>query len=548
MSRDNKNQEKVLIIGLDGATFDLIEPWAAQGKLPHLGQLMERGAWGRLRSTNPAHSAPAWTSCTTGVNPGQHGITSFFRWDPAGYRFIPVNAGDVRTPFFWDILGRHGLSTGLINLPTAYPPPPLNGYAISGMLAPSLETACYPADLHAELLQAAPDYQVEAPLSPNRQTTRDSLLRHMLVREEATHYLRQQHPTDCTMVVFTGLDRLQHFYWADMDAQHPNHPQVADQGLGQTIESGYTRLDQIVGRLLERTGEDTTVIVVSDHGFAPIYRRFMVNLWLQEQGLLRLRKERQALIEWLRRSIQRLGLRRLASRAKRMVPAARDIRLGSMSFAAVDWSQTQAVFGPNMGLLLNLQGREAEGVVPPQEVEALRARLTQDLKQIRDPETGQAIVLDVQAREDLYQGPAVHLAPDFRLQMADHREGNWSGQYIHQRALEPGPLIRPPGRVHAGHDPEGIFLAAGPGLRSGEHIENAHIMDIVPTVLYALGLPIPHYMDGRVLSEIFDPQHLARHPLAYSDEQWATDQAGFDYDDEETDVIEDRLRGLGYMS
>ncbi len=547
MSNISQRKEKVLVIGLDGVTFDLIEPWVAQGKLPNLKSLMQKGAWGRLKSTQPAHSAPAWTSCVTGVNPGKHGITSFFHWDAENLHFFPVNARDIRYPPLWKVLNAHGQKVGILNLPVGYPPPELNGYAVSGMMAPNLETACYPASLKDELLDVAPDYEIEAPIHPNRKATLDGIYCQIEARETAAHYLREHYPTDFTMVIFTGSDRLQHFYWADMDRQHPAHKQVADQGLGNAIELGYQKLDQAVGRLLERSVEDTTVIVLSDHGFLPIYRRFFVNLWLKEQGLLALKTQRLAVIETFKRWIFRLGLRRFASKVKQRLPGAENLRIHSLSFSAVDWNQTSVLFGPTMGLTFNLRGREKNGIVQQETYIELQNRLIRSLKEIRYPDTGELIVEDVQPREIIYHGDAVPLAPDLRVQMSTHRSGDWIGQYIHQRGFEPGPIIRGPDHIHAGHAPDGIFIAYGPNVNTSACIENAQIIDIAPTILYTMGLPVPTSMDGSILFDIFSKNYRETHPPDYSDGLIVEENQRYSYGDKETELIEGRLRDLGYL-
>jgi len=548
MGTIDRRNKKVLVIGLDGVTFDLIEPWVAQGKLPNLGRLMQKGAWGRLQSTQPAHSAPAWTSCVTGVNPGKHGITSFYRWEAEKQRFIPVNALDIHYPALWNIMSTHGKKVGILNLPIGYPPPEMNGYAVSGMMAPDLESACYPASLKDELLSVVPDYEIEAPILPDRRATLEGILHQMEVRETAANYLQECYPTDFTMVVFTGSDRLQHFYWADMDPEHPAHDRLVGQGLGHAIELGYQKLDQAVGRLLERSGDETTVIVLSDHGFLPIYRRFFVNLWLQELGLFALKKQRLAIIEFFKQWVFRLGLRRFISKVKQRVPGVENLRIQSLSFSAVDWDRTSTFFGPTMGLSFNLQGREAKGIILPASYAELRDRMIHDLKQIQDPQSGELVVSDVQPRESIYHGDAVHLAPDLRIQMATHREGDWLGLYIHQRGLDPGPIIREPGRIHAGHAPEGIFIAYGPNVNASTRIQDAQIVDVAPTVLYAMGLPVPTTMDGKILTDIFVEDHLKSNPPSYSDDLISHDEQHYTFKEEETELIEERLRDLGYLS
>lgn len=529
--------EKLLIIGLDGATFDRIDPLAAEGKLPNLGELMRTGSRARLRSTLPAHSAPAWTSCVTGVNPGKHGIVSFFRWLEEDHRFLPVNANDIQYPPLWRMLQTHSVRYGFFNLPVGYPPSQGGGYMVGGMMAPNIEAACYPEDLAQEILELEPGYVIEAPIIPDRKARLEGILRQMERRERVAHFLRRRYPTDFTMVVFTGLDRLQHFYWADMDPHHPLYSQVVRDGLSHGVEAGYRQLDKAVGNLLDSTDPSTTVLVVSDHGFQAIYRRFFVNRWLVEQGLLALRGEHLAASAIIKETAHRLGLRSLLSRLKRALPIAKDVRMGSLSFAAVDWSRTKAVAGPDMGILFpGSNGKES-----------LLDRVRDGLLDLRDPESGEPVVEAALHREAVYTGSAVSMSPDIVIQTAVHTEEKWKGAYVMQDALEADSVFRPPGRVHGAHAPDGILIARGPGIRAGAELEGASILDITPTSLYMLGLPAVDSMDGKVLGDLFTSVWLEQNPPPTPISEETVSQARHMLDERETILVEERLRGLGYL-
>src|ERR1043166_5584682 len=143
---------KVLIIGLDGATWRVLEPWARAGRLPHLAALMARGSWGPLRSTVPALTPPAWSSLITGRNPGAHGVFAFRRLAPGRYETAGLaSAADLRAPTLWDIAGRAGKQVGVISVPPSYPLRPVNGFVVGCMLTPPGEPFTYPPELAHEI-------------------------------------------------------------------------------------------------------------------------------------------------------------------------------------------------------------------------------------------------------------------------------------------------------------------------------------------------------------------------------------------------------------
>ena len=132
-----KNVRKVICIGLDGATFDLIRPWLSKGKLPNIGRIIKDGVWGELESVIPPVSAPAWTSFMTGKNPGKHGIFGFKKEKQGTYEELFVNRKLIKSETLWKCLSDVGKKVIVINVPLTYPPEEINGYLMSGMDTPS---------------------------------------------------------------------------------------------------------------------------------------------------------------------------------------------------------------------------------------------------------------------------------------------------------------------------------------------------------------------------------------------------------------------------
>lgn len=539
------SDSRVLVIGLDGVTFDLIEPWANAGYLPNLAHLMTKAAWGRMQSTIPDHSAPAWTTFATGVLPGKHGLYFFLGPSRDHQYFRPVNATSIRSHTLWELISEQGRQVGTVNVPMTYPARPVNGYMITGLLSPDAPSAFWPPELYQEVVHHCGDYIVEVPPESNRRVYLDKVLAGMKLRCQVAEYLMDHHPVDFFMVVFRMIDTVMHHYWADMDPHHPLHATLGKALIPDAILSGYRVLDDAVGRLMAKAGSDTTVFVMSDHGFRAEYRRFAVNKWLRDCGLMNLARGRAPVMSGVLWTVDQLGLRPLAKRAFRMATGSNWFQ--PMVWASIDWPRTQVVYGPGPGLYINLQGRDFAGVVTPSEYEGLRDRLIKGLKEIRDPETKLPIVAEVHRREEIYEGEAVELAPDLIPVPAEYvTDGRrWGFGFAPSPVMTE--LFSHAGRFAGVHAPDGIFLACGPHIRGGQ-LSALHIADMAPTLLYTLGLAVPKAMDGQVRTEIFDQAYLDVHPIVYEDQDVTTGgKAGRVMSAEDEAVIQSRLKGLGYL-
>ncbi len=535
-------RKQVLIIGLDGATLDLIRPWAKEGHLPNLARLMEEGAWGPLHSTIPPNSCPAWTSCTTGVNPGKHGVTSFFERREKSYLLRPVSARSVRTPRVWDLLGERGHTVGILNVPVTYPPRPVNGYMIAGMLAPTLERAVWPPELCRELLSWVPDYRVEAPVLDNPQRYLNDIGRSIDRRCRAALALSKHRPTDFRMVVFTETDRLQHFFWAAMDETHPLHNPMSGQGVEGAIAEGYRLLDEAVGRLVEAAGDETTVLIVSDHGFQPVTRTLFVNAWLEHEGYLFRRRPsgRAQALQKVRRWAVHLGVDRLLRRAKWALAGTREIKAENLAYAdGIDWSRTRAALGPNLGINVNLKGRDPLGLVEPgREHETLLEEIREGLLALRDPLFDRPVLQAVLRPEEVYWGEHLDRAPDLLLvPVQEPQEGR---VYAYSPRLTWPDILALPDRITGNHAPAGTFIAWGPEIVPGQ-VQGLHIWDVSALVLPFFDQPIPAWMDGRPLQEATQTRTApaGQEPTGQPEEPaWS---------EEEESIVEDRLRALGYL-
>ena len=295
MSSSKTQKARVLVIGLDGATFDLLLPWLEEGFLPHLAEIWRRSSYAPLRTTIPPITASAWTSFQTGKNPGKHGLFDFTQYRPGSYETPFVNARSVQAEPLWVTLGRHGKRVVVLNVPVTYPPRRVNGYLISGLLTPSTNVEfTYPPGLSQELTETIGDYEILVPvrdfLHLGVRGFVDRLTGVSRKRAEAARYLMGRLEWDFFMVHFHSPDVLQHALWSFLDRSHPEYDAAAD-GDREYVRSYYRELDSLVGSLVREAGQNVTVVLMSDHGFGPAYKRFHINQWLATQGFLTLRAD-----------------------------------------------------------------------------------------------------------------------------------------------------------------------------------------------------------------------------------------------------------------
>jgi predicted AlkP superfamily phosphohydrolase/phosphomutase len=540
---------RAVILGLDGATFDVLLPRVERGEMPSLAALMQKAAWGGLQSTTPPFSAQAWVSMATGKNQARHGIVDFWERSPDHTRRRFVSARLIHGETLWQIVGRHGLRVGLVNVPVTYPPQPVNGYLVSGFLTPQgRDDYVYPLALRDEITTLVPDYNPDPfdPLGATKQQILE-LESWMEKHERVSRRLAESRPADLFFGVVQALDHLQHLFWNDIAAEQ-------DRGRYASLVSRcYHLADEIIGHRVGLLDGQTTLFLVSDHGFGPAHKWFHVNRFLEEQGLLVLGEAQGGMarlgmtpqrVRNLVRRMDVLGLRRWVGRMARVTLGR---QLDKRLTPPIDWSRTQAISGSpaTEGIFVNLKGREPQGIVEPgAPYEALRERLITELAALRDPETGKPIVRAIYRREALYEGPFLDQLPDVVFDLGD-------GPYLASDAPTAAQILEPlpKGFLQGRHRSTGIFVATGPGIREGAQMEGARIVDVAPTVLYALGLPIPEDMDGRPLLEIFAKDYRAAHPVQYTSPT-VTDEAGPDQTSDEEDAaeMERRLRGLGYVS
>jgi predicted AlkP superfamily phosphohydrolase/phosphomutase len=546
---------KLLVVGLDGATFDIIGPMVAEGQLPTLQRLISEGASGPLRSTIPPVSAPAWSTFMTGLNPGKHGIFQWRTYDPRQYTCLDeklMTSARLMGRTFWDVLGQDGYRVAAITVPMTYPVWPTNGFMVAGYPCPDTQrNYTFPpvwADQLTERYNFSADFYLHAPLNIAHQRGLEMLERRASL---AIRCIDVEHAQVC-VVVFQEIDRAQHDFWKYRDSAFPAYYTEEGKQFRNVIADNYRAADAQLARLLQWAGDETLVIVMSDHGGGPHPPRlFHTNAWLRQMGWLQAAGQASSgLSNGLRSLVS--GVRKrltIEDRLRRALPQAviHGVRRLSLNIAAVDWGRTQAyrfpMYHPAEGIEINVRGRQPQGIVKPgAEFEALRARIIEGLRQLRDPETGAAIVREVYRREDLYSGPYADIAPDvvFLTEPKFRADAGLYGQFA--VAADLGALDRDSGR----HTAEGIFIANGKMVLPGQVVPGMNIADVAPTLLSALGAAVPDDMDGRVRSDIFSPEFVSGNAVHYRD-ALAPAVVGETVSLDDEEQMRDKLRGLGYI-
>ena len=578
---------KVFCIGLDGATFDLIRPWAESGKLPTFKKIMDSGAWSELRSTVPPVTASAWSSFMTGKNPGAHGLFDFMQRRIGSYDLAPVSVLDRDGKTVWDLISEAGKKVIVMNVPVTWPPQPVNGLLVTGMLTPrGAENYTYPRELAEELRSAIGDYIVysDEVYSKGRGEIFVQALKYSAdQRVKAAEYLMKKYPWDFFMLVFPETDTVSHGLWSSYDPSHHEHDPAEAATFRDGILEIYQHLDGLLARLLEsviaRSGlcdeaisnlkgedcaprkrgdaasrlamTDTTVLMMSDHGHGPVRNFLYVNNYLAQLGYLKFksyvatRLKRQAFqLGITPRAIYRLLLTVGLGKLRRTLDKRRGgrglLKRFFLSFGDVDWSRTRAYSIGYIGEVhLNLRGREPQGIVEPgADYERTRDQVIADLRALKLPD-GSPLVEHIWKKEEIYSGAHLAQAPDI-LFLPRNLETIAFGDF----EFGSNKIVEPSYGVSSSHRMNGIFAASGAGIKRAGEFTGARLIDVAPTILHLLGLPVPTDMDGRVQTEILADSRAVEY--GGSSQGQAATAEGYS-EEEEAQVIE-RLQDLGYIS
>lgn len=539
---------RLLVIGLDGATFRVLDPFSRDGVMPFVGSLMARGARGVLRSTDPPYTGPGWSSFMTGTNPGKHSNFDIQRRTPDFSGLEPVGYHTLAGTTLWDLASAAGLRTVLLNMPMSYPPPSLNGIVVSGALTPpGTRRYTFPESLVDEIEREFGPYVLDVSWAEYDAGQRESMLAALdamtAQHEQMFLWALAREAWDVAVVVLVSPDRIQHALWHCLGVDGP--VAAEDERLHDRVLSLYARMDQAVAKLVEAAGPDANVLVVSDHGFGPLKARVDLNNLLADLGLLSYRNER-GIVDTVGKRLHAAGLRRRHVAALLRAFGARGGFVESLEAgnrlqgagSVTDWRNTKAFCLITNGVFVNLRGRELRGVVSPNEYEGVRDALITRLCDVRDPDTGERVIYRVQRREEIYAGPFVDYAPDVMITGFDERYHFHFFPHSHYTHA-----FNPPERATGNHAYDGILIGLGPDIGTGP-IEGARIIDLMPTLCALLGLDTPEDVDGHTLTRLLrnpPSEEPSRRGIAWADQPRPRLAEG------EQEKLEERLRGLGYL-
>lgn len=538
----SESKNKVFIIGLDGATWDILTPLMKKGKMPFLRQITERGTVSNLESTIPPMTGCAWTSFQTGLSPGRHGIFHFVKFDKDLSKFKFLNSSNIKYKTLWDIASEFDKKVISINVPMTYPPPKINGIMISGIPIPSgSPSIAYPDGIYEKILDHVKEYKTVVPqsvyFSRGLNYFVDQLVQTIENRGKVAEYLLKNYEWDLFMVHFQSVDVLQHALWNII---------INDHGIPErdkaTVNRFYQQLDCIIAKLFEGIDKATTSVIMSDHGFGGDERVFYINRWLTNEGLLvphknwKVRRFHSHIANFLR-SIDKHRLRSIFLKAN----TRRRFLLNEIN-KTINWAQT-AAFAITVGqyalVFLN------EGTSGRSTQKELRKEIFEKLSNITDPSTGKKIVREAFYKEQIYNGAHVGDAPDIICVARDGYVFDFHLKKSAKKLLENlNPLYQPPGS----HRIEGILGLSGNFINKSAILSKPRIMDVTPTILFALKVPIPKSMEGRVLTEAFTLEFLKKNkPIIKDMDILRSKSSDYDFSREEQIEIQRQLKGLGYF-
>lgn len=520
---------KIVVIGIDGATFDIIFPLINKGKLPNLKKIINKGIQTTLKSTIPPISPCAWSSFMTGKNPGKHGIYDFFYLDKE--LNTSINFSNKRSDLeIWQILSNYGYKCIVFNVPLTYPPKKINGIMITGFTTPSLNSNfTYPKDFRNELLKTIPDFRLnERTKYSERKNDKIAYLNDIFeltnIHLKTIKWLMTEFNWDFFMTVFMGTDHIQHWYWKYMDEKHPNYDRNSPEIFKKAIENIYKKIDTSIGELLKVIPDNTDIIIMSDHGAGLYYKDIFINNWLIKRGYLKIRKNLKTFLKRilsilkidprnLINFILKIGLGNISSKIS-LKSKKRLLEKFSLNLKDIDWSKTKAFsFGYYAPIYINSKKRWKFGIVSEDKCGILRDKIIKELKEIKDPITNKSIVSKVWKKEELYFGNNIDKLPDISFSADNFAYGSSSTFPFASKKIFNKPITKKSGD----HREDGILIMYGKDFKKGKKLKSVNIIDITPTILHIFNIPTPKDCDGRVIKEIFEKEtKLFKRPIKYA--------------------------------
>ncbi len=459
----SKKKKKLVLIGLDCATprtlfNDFIDD------CPNIRKLMENGVYGKLRSSDPPITIPAWMVMATGKKAGTLGIYGFRHRKKFAYNdFWIATSNSVKEPTIWDIIGRKGLKSIIIGVPPTYPVKSINGNLIAGFITPDTDsTYTYPPELKQEIEDEIGNYILDANFRVENKTALLKEIYEMTrIQFKTIKYLMKNKDWDFFQFVIIGLDRFHHAFWKYFDKKHDKY--VPGNQFELEMRNYYKYLDEEVGEILDLLDDNTTIVVASDHGAKAMKGLICVNMAFEELGLLKFKGKPK--------------------------PGTR------LDDAKIDWNKTYAWGwgGYYARIFLNVEGREPEGIIKKEDYEKMRDLIAEKIKSIKD-DSGNPMNTKVYKPGDFYaiiRGDPPDLMVYFDdLNWRSAGTVGYESMYLKENDTGPDDAV---------HDYYGIYIIYNPKSKIGKDLGTKNILDIAPTCLNILGFEIPNDMEGNVI-------------------------------------------------
>ncbi len=533
---------KIFVIGIDGGSFDLIERYVKEGKLPNFKKFFEKGFYGEIESTYPSISACAWTSFLTSKNPGAHGVFDFRNLNIKLYEMREaeiIHSGFFKGITFFDYLNEKGLNVGAITVPITYPPWEIKDFLVSGFPTPDTrEVFAYPPELKKEIEPLTEDTSIFKGGSEKK--VFDELIRLLEIRKRAGIYLYKKYKPFFFIIVLGSPDRAQHNFYKYIN-EKDNY-----------IEKVYIKTDEVIGEFLKILDEDTLIFIMSDHGSRkrPL-KKFNLNFFLKEKGFL-IEKNKGMIYEpfkeiykKLKRKFpyQEIVFKKLPLNLRKILT--KIDTFSETSLFNIDFSKTKAyrfpLYPPVDGIVINLKGRQEKGIVSLEDYEKVRKEIKDKLIEfsINNEKPLQRVFL----REELYKGKYSEKLPDLIVLYSDNFEGGSSlNGYISEMEKEDYE------KLNGIHSTKGIFFGMGKVLKENYWIRgNYTLLDLAPTFLFLSSLPVPEEFEGKVIDEIIKEEYLSKMELKRI--KWEKELIFEEHKflDKERKEIEEKLKGWGYI-
>jgi predicted AlkP superfamily phosphohydrolase/phosphomutase len=543
---------KVFLLGIDGATWKVLDQMMVGGFMPNLKSLVEQGTRGILNSTVPYLTPVAWSSLLTGVKPSKHGIFGYNVMENRKGMIVGLlaNRSKIKVPTVFDIYSQLGKKVISVNMPMSYPAREEDGIIITGMMTPSKDsTFFYPQTLMQELKDQGINYRIDISVRERGVDLNERLSRYLAdggirffddlhnvttEREKCVRYLMANKEWDLFQVNFVTMDRIQHYLWNQMWNDNAD-PQVVGR-----IREHYSNLDRVIGGIHSEIQDKAILIICSDHGFGDYKGNFYPAVWLKQQGYYCERGHELTPGLIVKRILKTLGLSKAILRFLEKSETTMAKKMIYIGTSNVFWKKTKAYVYSTNGIRINVKGRDQFGIVSPgKELEDLKQEITKKLLSITDT-TGQRVMKGVYPAEELYGVSNLEDAPDLFFEFED--ENFYTTYYSVTESsvyLDKGYFWR-----QGDHRRDGVVLLAGKGVAAGKTV-SADIEDVLPTILFMQNLPLSGNFDGKVIGDAFTDDFLAGRKTPDKRSFVRGEVEGSETD--KGDEVIDRLKGLGYI-